>query len=49
MSISISGMAANNALFNRSYVHHSVVGGSGNTYGTIRVVGIFPYSDSIPE
>lgn len=48
MSISISGMAANSALFNRSYVHHSVVGGSGNTYGTVRGVGIFPYSDSIP-
>ena len=45
--ISLKGMSYNSTLFNRSYTHHSVVGGSGNAYGYIRGLGIFPYSDVI--
>lgn len=45
--ISLKGISYNSTLFNRSYVHHSVVGGSKDTYGYIRGLGIFPYSDAI--
>lgn len=45
--VSIKGISNNSELFNKSYQHHSVVGGSGGVQGYIRGVGIFPFSDDI--
>ena len=35
-------------IFNSNYQHHSVVGGSGDTYGWCRGVCILPFSKSLP-
>ena len=45
--IGVEGLNNNNALFSSNYSHHSVVGGSGNTFGHIRGLGIFPFSNVI--
>lgn len=47
LSIGIKGLSANSELFGRYYAHHSVVGGSGNTIGYIRGVGVFPFAENI--
>lgn len=45
--IGLEGLSNHATLFSSNYSHHSVVGESGNTFGYIRGLGVFPFSNVI--